>query len=76
MNFRSHTKEEMIKAVKEGKKLFRLDTVNAGCDDILIAEIGESREDVLSDILLYHELSELPDGWTLEETDYDLEDAL
>jgi len=76
MIFRSHSKEEIKKAISEGKKVFFLDTGNAGEDDILIAEPGEGREDVLADVLAHHEMAELPVGWYLEEIDYDLEDAL
>jgi hypothetical protein len=76
MNFRSHSKEEIKKAISEGKRVFALDTGNAGEDDILIAEPGEGREDVLADVLAHHEMAELPENWTLKEIDYDLEDAL
>jgi hypothetical protein len=73
MNFRSHSKEEIKKAISEGKKLFSLDTGNAGYDDILIADTNETRQDVLEDVLAHHEVSELPEGWTLEEIDYELD---
>jgi hypothetical protein len=76
MDFKSHTKEEIKKAISEGKKVFALDTGNAGEDDILIADTNETRQDVLEDVLAHHEVSELPEGWTLEEIDYDLEDVL
>jgi hypothetical protein len=70
MNFKSHSKEEILKALSEGKKLFVLDTGSAGEDDILIAEHGEGREDVLADVLAHHEMAELPEDWYLEEIDY------
>jgi hypothetical protein len=76
MNFRSHSKKEIKKAISEGKKVFFLDTGNAGEDDILIVEPEESREDVLADVLAHHEMAELPEGWTLKEIDYDPEDVL
>jgi hypothetical protein len=41
MNFKSHSKEEILKALSEGKKVFALDTGSAGEDDILITEPGE-----------------------------------
>ena len=64
MNYRSHTKEEIIEALKQGKKAFALDTGNFGEDDVLI---GETRNDVLADVLSHHELAELPEGWELRE---------
>lgn len=76
MNFRSYSKKEIKKAFSEGKKVFVLDTGSAGEDDILIAEPGEGREDILADVLAHYEVAELPEGWTLEEIDYDPEDAL
>ena len=76
MNFKSHSREKIEKALSEGKRVFVLETGSAGEDDILIAEPGEGREDVLADVLAYHEMAELPEGWCLEEIDYDLEDAL
>jgi hypothetical protein len=43
---------------------FKLDTGNSGDDEILE---GETRADVLQDVLNHHGIDELPEGWTLEE---------
>lgn len=43
--------------------VFRLDTANSGSDELLEGR----KEDVLMDIYHYHEISELPKDWTLEE---------
>ena len=63
MNYRSHAKEEVIDALKQGKKAFALDTGNSGEDDVLIGNY----DDVLTDVLSHHELAELPEGWELRE---------
>jgi hypothetical protein len=42
---------------------YKLDTGNSGNDEILE---GESRAEVLQDVLNHHEIDELPEGWTLE----------
>jgi hypothetical protein len=41
---------------------FKLDTGNSGNDEILE---GETMAEVLQDVLNYHEIDELPEGWTL-----------
>ena len=46
---------------------FKLDTENAGCDEILE---GESIEDVTQDVLNRYEVDELPEGWTITTVDY------
>ena len=61
MNYRSHAKKEIIEALKQGKKVFALDTGNSGEDDVLIGNY----DDVLTDVLSHHELAELPIGWAL-----------
>ena len=43
---------------------WKLDTGNAGCDEILT---GSDESDVLYDVLAHHDLEDLPDGWTLTE---------
>jgi len=43
---------------------YKLDTGNSGDDEVLE---GETRAEVLQDILHHHDIDELPDGWTLEE---------
>ena len=64
MNYRSHTKEEVIEALKQGKKVFALDTGNYGEDDVLI---GGTMEEALADVLSHQEWAELPEGWELRE---------
>ena len=64
MNYRSHAKEEVIEALKQGKKVFALDTGNFGEDDVLI---GGTMEEALADVLSHQELAELPEGWELRE---------
>lgn len=65
---KSHTKEEIQKALKEKKEVWKLDTGNDGEDDILIGNY----DDVLFDILSYHDLDVLPDYWSLEKVDYEI----
>lgn len=64
MNYRSHAKEEVIEALKQGIKVFALDTGNYGEDDVLI---GGTMEEALADVLSHHELAELPEGWEISE---------
>ena len=64
MNYRSHAKEEVIEALKQGKKVFALDTGNFGEDDVLI---GGTMEEALADVLSHHELAELPEDWEITE---------
>ena len=66
MNYRSHAKVEVIEALKQGKKIFALDTGNFGEDDVLI---GGTMEEALADVLSHHELAELPIGWALTQLD-------
>jgi len=40
---------------------WKLDTENAGCDEVLVGSYGECLQDVLN----RYELDDLPDGWTL-----------
>jgi len=48
-------------------KKFKLDTNNSGNDEILE---GENYDDVLFDVLNFHEISELPNDWEITEIDY------
>jgi hypothetical protein len=73
MNYRSHAKEEVIEALKQGKKVFALDTGNYGEDDVLI---GGTMEEALADVLAYHELAELPEGWEITVTEISRTDEL
>ncbi|KKN09857.1 hypothetical protein LCGC14_1042280 [marine sediment metagenome] len=61
MDYKSHTKEEITQALKDGKEVWRLDTGNSGEDDMLIG----THDEVVADILHHHELDTLPEGWTL-----------
>lgn len=47
-------------------KVFKLDTDNAGCDELLS---GGSRAEVMQDVLSHHDIAELKAGWTLEEVE-------
>jgi hypothetical protein len=51
---------------------YKLDTGNSGDDEILE---GETRAEVLQDVLNHHGIDELPEGWTLEELDADETDS-
>jgi len=52
MNYKSHTKKDLIEAQKKGEKLWSLDTGNDGEDDVLIGE----KEDVIQEILYFHDI--------------------
>jgi hypothetical protein len=43
---------------------YKLDTGNSGNDEILI---GDSVAEVTQDVLNFHEVDQLPEGWTIEE---------
>ncbi|MBT9148140.1 MAG: hypothetical protein DDT32_01910 [Syntrophomonadaceae bacterium] len=68
MALKSHTKAELetyaTEAAIKGEPLglWKLDTGNDGDDDVLFG----SYQGVVSEILAYHELDELPSHWTLE----------
>lgn len=59
---RSHSKEEIIEALKKGIPVWELDTGLDGHDDILI---GGSYEDTIFDICHHFDLPELPEHWKL-----------
>ena len=61
VSYKSHTEEECIEAFQKGEKVWDLDTGNDGEDDVLIGE----GEQIIADILNYHELTELPPHWEL-----------
>ena len=70
MDYKSHTKKDIIKAQKKGKKIWSLDTGNDGEDDMLIGE----REDVIQDILYYHhDIESMPEHWELDLVDWEIE---
>jgi len=66
--FRSHTKEEIRRAHKQGKEIWALDTGNFGEDDYLI---GSFRE-VMADICHHYEMEELPPDWSLSKVDWEI----
>ena len=67
MQFRSHSPAQVAEAIAEGEQAWALDTGSHGDDDVLIGGF----EEVLSDILDYFELSDLPEGWSLVRVDAD-----
>jgi len=71
--YRSYTREEIKEAQKEGKTIYTLDTGNSGEDDTLIAEKGESYQDVMAAVLYHHEIETLPDNWSLDIVDWDID---
>ena len=64
MTHRSHTKDEITKAIAQNPALnvYELDTGNDGEDDILI---GETEEGVVADICAHFDMEALPPHWTL-----------
>jgi len=75
---KSHTEQEIRRAISEGKTLYLLDTDNSGNDDILIAEPGETEEDITANVegwaqsCGYCEGSEIWEGqaaWSLRKLD-------
>lgn len=61
MTYRSHSKSEILHALKSGEPVWELDTQTDGKDDYLIG----SYQDVVQDILTYHEIDQLPEHWQL-----------
>jgi len=47
---KSHTAEEIRSAISEGKTLYLLDSDCSGNDDIMIAEPGESEDDITATV--------------------------
>ena len=68
MNFRSHEKKEIREALKKGQEVWALDTGTSGNDDHLIG----THQEVLAEILNYHEIEELPENWTLDKVDWEI----
>jgi hypothetical protein len=54
-----------------GPKAYKLDTANAGCDEILF---GENKSQVLADVLHHHDCEALPSDWSIEETEISIAD--
>ena len=61
MNQRSHNDREIRDAFSQGQQVWALDT-DTGDDDVLIGTLDE----VLHDVLVHHELDQLPDSWSLD----------
>lgn len=61
MNFRSHGPETVKKAIESHIDVWELDTGSDGIDDVLIGDLEEVTEDILSSF----ELETLPKHWTL-----------
>lgn len=66
MALKSHSVEEIKKMVKEEPelKIYDLETGTSGNDDVLV---GVDYDDVLTDVLAFHEIDELPEGWEIRE---------
>jgi len=62
MNFKSHTRGEVARAIMQGQEVWALDTGNDGNDDVLIG----SKQETIDCLLAHHELDELPGHWTLD----------
>ena len=62
MNQRSHTDREIRDALAQGHQVWALDTTT-GDDDVLIGTLDE----VLHDVLVHHELEQLPEDWSLDQ---------
>lgn len=63
---KSHTPEQIAQARERGDRAWILDTGTGGEDDVLL---GVSREAVLADVLVHHDIEALPAGWTLAAVD-------
>lgn len=62
MKYRSHTPEEIRKAIEQGAEVWVLDTGSDGEDDVLIG----SREEVFQDICAINQFTDLPPHWRLK----------
>mgnify|MGYP001113163474 CR=1 FL=1 len=62
MNQRSHNDREIRDALAQGQQVWALDT-DTGDDDVLIGLYDE----VLHDVLVHHELDQLPENWSLDQ---------
>ena len=61
MRFVSHTRNEVLLALSQGKSVFALDTGSDGDDDVLIGTEEECRQDVMT----FHKLEHWFEDWTL-----------
>jgi len=65
MKLKSYSKEKIKQALSRGEPVFELDTGTSGEDDVLTG----TRAECLADICAYHEVDELPKGWTLRQVE-------
>ena len=61
MNYRSHDKHDIHRAILNGQPVYVLDTGSDGEDDVLIGNLA----DVTFDLCHHFEVSNLPDNWLL-----------
>ena len=69
-------KQELIESIKQGKKVFFLETENSGHDEWLIMDDDQTEKDLKTDICYFHGIEEFPSTWELVEmnlTDIELE---
>jgi hypothetical protein len=66
MNFKSHTRTQIVEALERHIPVYELDTANYGEDDVLTGSFQEC----LSDVLAYFDLEYLPVDWNLRRVDY------
>jgi len=64
MMLRSHTIPQLWTALGEGYRLYNLDTGTDGADDVLY---GLDLTEIAHDVILHHDLDELPDHWRIDE---------
>lgn len=65
-SLKSHTKENVAKAIIDGKNVYFLDSGNSGEDDFLIFDGIDSYEDIESLICYHLDIEHLPDDWNIE----------
>lgn len=61
LTLKSHTKQEILAAFHTGVPVYGLDTGSDGRNDTLVGTYDE----VVAELLDYHELDRLPHHWTL-----------
>jgi hypothetical protein len=58
---KSHTVDELLKALYDGERICRLDSGSSGEDDLLIGDA----HDVDVDVCSHFEIEEIPEGWEI-----------
>ena len=69
---KSHEWHAVAQAIRDGKRVYSLTAAGSGGhDDLLVADDGDTREDLVAEILYHYEINDtdLPDGWDLEPID-------